>query len=218
MSGVRGSDRGFTLVETLVALTVVSLLAAMLYQGLRLGQRAWSGLNARAAAIDDVGVAQRILRQALDQAYPLPAPTAQGYRIDFRGEARSVAFWTPPPDVWRYPGGFIPARITVAETNGRNRLVLSLSERNGTQTVSEDVVLLQDVADIGVDYFGAAGTAPAAWATSWSDRPNLPGLIRLRVTFAEGDLRRWPDLVVAPKVTMDAECAPDPLTQRCRGR
>lgn len=208
------TDRGFTLVETLVALAVTSLLAAMLYQGLQLGNRAWAGLNARAAAIDEIGVAQRILRQALDQAYPLPAPTAQGYRIDFRGEARSVAFWTPPPDVWRYPGGFIPARIALNDSNGRKNLVLTLSERNGAQTASEDVVLLHDVADMGIEYFSPTN----GWSAAWADRPVLPGLIRLRVAFADGDRRRWPDLVVAPKITMDAECAPDALTQRCRGR
>jgi general secretion pathway protein J len=207
-------DGGFTLVETLVALTVVSLLAAALYQGLQLGNRAWSGLNARAAAIDEIGVTQRILRQALDQAYPLPAPTAQGYRVDFRGEAQGVSFWTPPPDVWRYPGGFIPARISLVESGGRKTLVLTFSERNGALTASEDIVLLRDVADIGLDYFSAAG----GWSATWTDRPTLPGLIRLRVVFTDGDRRRWPDLVVAPKITLDAECAPDPLTQRCRGR
>ncbi|MFN3400986.1 MAG: type II secretion system protein J, partial [Ferrovibrio sp.] len=49
-------DSGFTLVEVLVALALMSVLAAALYQGLRLGNRAWSALSARAAAVDEIGV------------------------------------------------------------------------------------------------------------------------------------------------------------------
>lgn len=97
-------DSGFTLVEVLVALALISLLAAALYQGLRLGNRAWSALSARAAAVDEIGVAHRLVRQVIDQAYPLPAPTAQGFQVDFRGQAKGLLFWTPPPEIWAYPG------------------------------------------------------------------------------------------------------------------
>jgi general secretion pathway protein J len=213
-----GTDSGFTLVETLVALVVVSLLSAALYQAFLLGNRAWTGLSARAAAIDEIAVAQRLLRQLLEQSYPLPAPTAQGFRVDFRGERSSITFWTPPPDIWRYPGGYIPARISMRETEGGKQLVLSLSELNGAQRTTEDVVLLRGLDTVTFEYFGPAGSAAPAWTPSWTDRAVQPGLVRLRVTFPDGDRRRWPDLVVNPKITLDAECVHDPLTQRCRGR
>jgi general secretion pathway protein J len=210
-------DAGFTLVEVLVALTLASLLAAGLYQGLRLGNRAWSALSARAAATDEIGVAHRLVRQVIDQAYPLPAPTEQGFQVDFRGEAKGLIFWTPPPDIWAYPGGLIQARLRVRATEGRRDLVLALSEDLNDPGRTEEISLLRGIADVAVEYYGRAGAA-ADWRAIWQHQPQLPQLVRLRVGFPEGDRRTWPDLVVAPKIDLDTECVIDTLTQRCRGR
>jgi general secretion pathway protein J len=217
MTRIRNRDAGFTLVEVLIALALAGALAAMLYQGLRLGHRAWTALSARAAAVDEIGVAHRLIRQVIDQAYPLPAPTALGFEVDFRGEARGVLFWTPPPDIWAYPGGLIQARLQIRERDGRRDLVLALSESLDDATRTEEISLLRDIADLTIAYYGQAGRE-GRWNASWRNRPTLPQLIRLRVSFAEGDRRVWPELVVAPKIDLDTECVIDPLTLRCRGR
>lgn len=205
-------DSGFTLVEVLVALALISLLAAALYQGLRLGNRAWSALSARAAAVDEIGVAHRLVRQVIDQAYPLPAPTAQGFQVDFRGQAKGLLFWTPPPEIWAYPGGLIQARLQLRETDNRRDLVLSLSEDLANPARTEEITLLRGISDLTVDYFGSD------WRSTWQNQPRLPQLVRLRITFPEGDRRNWTELVVAPKIDLDTECVIDALTQRCRGR
>jgi general secretion pathway protein J len=36
--------------------------------------------------------------------------------------------------------------------------------------------------------------------------------------FADGDARRWTDLIVSPRVDVDTTCVYDMLTKRCRGR
>jgi general secretion pathway protein J len=218
MTARRNGEAGFTLVEVLVALAVTSLLAGLLYQGLRLGNRAWLALSARAAAADEVMVAHGLLRQVLDQAYPLPAPTAQGYQVDFQGQVKEIVFWTPPPDIWAYPGGIIQARLQLRNADGRRDLVLALSEDLADPRRTEQVILLRGIADIAMEYFGAVGTAVPAWRGNWQGQPALPQLVRLRVAFADKDRRIWPDFVVAPKVDLDTECVMDPLTQRCRGR
>jgi hypothetical protein len=40
----------------------------------------------------------------------------------------------------------------------------------------------------------------------------------VRVRFAHGDERLWPDLLVAPLVSADVGCVYDALSQLCRGR
>lgn len=207
-------DGGFTLAETLVALAVIGLMAMLLFEGLRLGGKVWTGLSARAAAIDEISTARRLTRTLLDQAYPLPAPTAQGFRVDFRGEATGVAFWTPPPEIWPNPGGIIQARLRIETQEGRRNLVLTLSEDFSDPAKSEAFVLLRNVEGATLEYFGSSG----GWSASWIDHATLPSLVRLVVTFPSGDQRHWPELVVAPKIELDTECVADPLTQRCRGR
>lgn len=206
-------ESGFTLVEVLVALALVSLLAAALYQGLRIGHQAWSALSARAAAVDEMGVAHRLVREVIEQAYPLPAPTAQGFQVDFRGQTKGLVFWTPPPEIWAYPGGLIQARLQLRETDHRRDLVLALSENLANPARTEEIVLLRGIADLAIDYYGATD-----WTNAWQNQPRLPQLVRLRIAFPEGDRRSRTELVVAPKIDLDTECVIDTLTQRCRGR
>ena len=40
---------------------------------------------------------------------------------------------------------------------------------------------------------------PAGWQVQW-EGPAIPELIRLRLVFAEGDRRRFPDLIAAPQL------------------
>ncbi len=66
-------------------------------------------------------------------------------------------------------------------------------------------------------YFGIADTDEApAWHPDWKDQKTLPELVRLSVTFADGDEGAWPDLVVAPQIS--ATTAPSSSRRRRRGR
>jgi general secretion pathway protein J len=42
-----------------------------------------------------------------------------------------------------------------------------------------------------------SGDQPAGWQAQW-DSSSIPILIRVRLAFANGDRRRWPDLIAAP--------------------
>lgn len=46
----------------------------------------------------------------------------------------------------------------------------------------------------------------------------LPELVRVRLYFAEGKGRLWPELFIATRIAADVACAYDSLTKRCRGR
>mgnify|MGYP006214980911 CR=1 FL=1 len=54
------------------------------------------------------------------------------------------------------------------------------------------------------------------WLDSWRGKQPLPKLVRLRIGFPAGDARRWPELIVSPRITDDANCAFDVVAQRCR--
>ena len=65
----------------------------------------------------------------------------------------------------------------------------------GPQLPSHEAELLRGVQGIAIAYWSAA--EPAGWRASWSEA-TPPALVRLRVTFPGDDMRRWPDIVVAP--------------------
>ena len=80
-------------------------------------------------------------------------------------------------------------------------------------------VLLDDVKSLEFAYFGRGrADAAARWRESWIDEIALPQLVRIRVTFAEGEARAWPEFTIAPRIEDDEACTYDVLTKRCQGR
>ena len=57
--------------------------------------------------------------------------------------------------------------------------------------------LMENVTTIEFAYFGTPDARrPAQWWDSWDGTKGLPTLVRLRLSFPQGDRRRWPDLIV----------------------
>ena len=64
-------EAGFSLVELLVSLVLLSMVAALLASGLTLGQRVWRRSEERAQASRAMFDAQTALRRLLDNMQPL---------------------------------------------------------------------------------------------------------------------------------------------------
>ena len=59
--------------------------------------------------------------------------------------------------------------------------------------------LIRGVAHLEFAYWGSpSADQPVGWLAQW-DSFNIPNLIRVRLVFAKGDRRRWPDLIAAPQ-------------------
>jgi general secretion pathway protein J len=208
-------EAGFTLVELLVTVTLLSLLVLLLFGGMRFGVRAWDGAEAHGRRTDDLRVVQGLLRSEIEQAYPrLDTDTDPLHPVvDFRGTATWVAFLAPAPQAAGTPGR---SRIVIAvERDGANRrlAIHAAPELATTQATEWSSPLLRNVAAARFSYFDGAN-----WLAAWSDAKTLPVLVRIQLTFATGDGRDWPDLVIAPRIETDALCIFDRATYRCQGR
>ncbi|MEE9250386.1 MAG: prepilin-type N-terminal cleavage/methylation domain-containing protein, partial [Alphaproteobacteria bacterium] len=69
-------ERGFTLLEVLIAMTLLGLIMMLLFGGLRLGTRAWETNSDRVEEISQIEISHQIIRRMLAQAYPLVDPDA----------------------------------------------------------------------------------------------------------------------------------------------
>jgi len=69
----------------------------------------------------------------------------------------------------------------------------------GSAHVFDVAELLRGIARLDLAYWGTtAPDSPASWLAQW-DGPAIPQLVRIRLTFAKGDGRHWPDMIVAPQ-------------------
>ncbi len=212
---------GFTLLELLIAITLLAMLSIMLLGGMRLGGRVWERSVKEIDQTDETRIARDFIRTALSSAYPLldkSDPTHPA--VSFIGQATSLRFLAPMPQTLGL-AGFAQMSLYVEEVGDTRRLILALRPELAFEDAKSPApsVLLSKIQSAELSYFGAeeVGKTPV-WQDHWKSAIALPKLIRLRVIFAEGDTRPWPDLVVAPRIQVDADCSYDPAIKRCKGR
>ena len=197
-----GRQAGFTLLEVIVVLVVLGFLVVGLTQGVRAGLTLWGAQTQRLGETADLDAAARILRTLLSGITPSPAgavaPGGAGV-AQIEGHPDSLAF------IGDLPTGLGTTRRAEIRIELRQgSLVLrwtphrhELSSAPPPEPVETE--LLRGIERLDLAYWGSpAPTEAAGWQALW-DGPGIPELIRLRLGFAKGDRRRWPDLIAAPQ-------------------
>jgi general secretion pathway protein J len=205
---------GFTLIEMTVALALLGFIALLVFDSLRFGQRSYESSTRKGAAAWQVFASQRLIRNLIETAYP-QQPDAIGATIEhgLAGEAQRLAITAAAPLASGGAGLYRYEIALRAHAEGGNDLVIRWrAQLAGTADEASYVeeVLIERVAGLSVSYESGAG-----WSERWFE-PMLPRLVRVKVSFAAGDSRRWPDLIGAPRLTDDANCIFDAIARRCR--
>ncbi len=200
---MRRPHGGFSLLEMLVVLIVLGFLMLGLNQGVRTGLGFWTVQSRQIGSTAELDTTARVLRMLLTGLPITPAaasnPGAAPMALSFAGTADHLTF------VGDLPTGLGTTRradITIELRGGRLVLVWAphRHELASTRPASTETELLRGVAHLDLAYWGTtAPDSPAGWLAQW-DGPAIPQLVRIRLTFATGDARHWPDMIVAPQL------------------
>jgi general secretion pathway protein J len=186
----------------LVALVVLGFLMVGLTQGVRAGLTMWGAQTRRVGETADLDAGARVLRR-LVSGISLHSPGGI-----FLGASSTEKFEASPDSltfVGDLPTGFGTTRradITLELHEGR--LMLRWTPRRhelSTAPPPEPIKteLIRGVERLDLAYWGSPSPGqPASWQSQWDSR-EIPELIRVRLGFATGDRRRWPDLIAAPQ-------------------
>ena len=208
---------GFALVEALASLVVVGMISMLVLQGVGMGRRVWEGIDNVATTEEAIEGAQEILRGRIDQMYPATLYGGNEAQTDINGQPETLEFLAPPSDA-RRPAPLRRYRLEL--TVGGKLLLSSISDvvMPGDVHITRQV-LLTGVQQLDLAYFGVSqGDNSRAWQPEWFQQTLPPELVRIRVAFARGDRRRWPELIVRPLTNIDSNCVLSSATSRCRGR
>ena len=196
-------SRGFTLLELLVALLLLSLIFLLLTSGLQFGTRAWNVGQEGTHSTSDVMPVQDLLRRVLSEARPLMIEATQtAHRhVYFIGNQNSVRFIAPVPEHLGVGGLYEVALYLTDDGGSANRLEMSWRLFQGAEgSEVRRVALLDKVAQIQFSYFGRPlPQGSPRWYDDWQDLESLPDLIRMHVTLSGGEAV-WPDLTVETHV------------------
>lgn len=190
-------DGGFTLLELLVAITLIGLVLVALYGGLRVGMNSWESGEARAEAINRQRLVQEFLRRQLAQSVTVHIANERGERlVRFAGQASAIEFVAP---LLAYLGQAGLYWIRLEGRDGQLRMLwrpyLSSDPQAGEL---QETVLLEGVTAMEWAYFGVERDeepqVQAQWHSAWTSALRRPWLVRLNLTV---DREVWPDLVTA---------------------
>ena len=220
MARRRNSSAGFTLIEMLVSLAIVGMMATMLLGGLRTVGIFASHTSTQIEADNGIVAAQRLLRERIEQLRAIISPNSASPIIDANGTESSFTFVAPPPpraepdSLWRYRIAVVATGDLILYTVNSldDRYDFAAAETKGWQPST----LLINVQAVRINYYGERLTGVgSSWQVNWQQRPQPPALVRIRVSFREGDRRTWPDLIVRPRATENTACKIDLLSGRC---
>ena len=116
--------RGFTLIELIIALALIALITLLLFSGLRLGARAWDGVDALSERHAELRSARTFLDQALRQSRDLTLRLEDQDHQVFAGNGESLEFAAPLSEYVGVPGLYI-LRLGLDGRGKNRRLVMT---------------------------------------------------------------------------------------------
>lgn len=177
--------RGFSLMEVLAALALLSIVLLGVYSGISTAGRIVRSGDQAIERMDEVRSAQAYLRSELAQALVMPfGETDDGDPIVFQGAADKLTFVAPMPGYLSRLGPQMQTVSLVEEGRGSYRLEVSLfllpPDGSEPKALGEPQVLMHGIRKGSFSYRGVDDqNKPTDWQASWGDARRTPSLVRI---------------------------------------
>lgn len=200
---MRADSRGFTLVEMMIALVVLSLISLGTVTAMRTLGMTQERLSATTERVDELRQVSQFLRNSLRQAV---VPPQSGFGGTWAEPVAGLALaeddeliWLAPFDTAGGMGGLIYFRLYRDGSDLRVQLQphRDTFDHASWTTLAAGEVLVSGLEDLQIGYRHATGEAWQA-AIADDDLSNyLPEAIRIVI---RADGRFWPDIIVSPEL------------------
>jgi len=209
----RFRPRGFTLVELLLAITLMSILMALAYGGLRASTRATDRGQVILEENGRIRMAHQFVRKQLNQMLPLAFMQEEGQKgrggqTIFEGTTDKIRFVGPMPGYLSFGGPQVQEFSLVHGEHGLE-LILSHALLQGFEEddlYQRDPILLMDHIENASFQFKGLDSQDniGPWTTEWEDSSQLPLAVSLDVEFEEEVYASWPLLYASVRIDATA--------------
>jgi len=202
-------SRGFTLIEVLIAMTLLGVIVVLLFGSLRIAAQSWSAGERRIEQVNQKAVVYQFFKRHLTAVRPVQAPENN----DAFASETDHAFLGLPQRM-RFVGA-LPASSArkglqifdiFADPQRPGALLVTLTPYRDSDELpppEPPEVLLDGVADFKFAYFGQTeDVAERVWRDKWDAADRLPKLIKVSILLQDGSY--WPDMIFALKITQAA--------------
>lgn len=213
--------RGFSLMEVLAALALLSIVLLGVYSGIRTASRIVRSGDQAIQRMDEVRSAQTYLRSELAQALAIPfAETDDGDPVVFAGDAKTLRFVAPMPGYLSKLGPQLHTVALVDDGRDGYRLEVTLAmlppDGSDPQPIGEPEVLLRGIRKGALSYRGLDDqNRPGDWQDTWPDGRRTPSLVRMALDVGGNVV--FPTLVAPIRIDPSASRNGLSLTRGTRG-
>jgi general secretion pathway protein J len=198
---------GFTLVELLLAITLMGILMALAYGGLHAATQAGERGQVLLEQAGRIRTVHQFVRRQLNQMQPLPfdvTDDAEQARVIFRGGSDFVQFVAPMPGYLGSGGPQVQLLQLVPGENGDDLLfshALLQGFEQGHLFERDPVVLLEDLQDGSFAFMARDEEGQlTGWLGGWNDPASLPTAVRLDIDLGDDSQASWPVLATGIRV------------------
>lgn len=190
--------RGFTLIEVMVALTLLSMLMVATIAAMRTLGNTRTSVEQLTKRVDEIRVLSEFLRNTIGGAMPLARVGnsseafvgGQSYGTFFAGDATQL-IWVAPLVAGADMGGVFILHLAVVDGALQLRWLPYQSDVEAVDwSTVEPRQLLQSVEEFEVGYLAAYGQE---WVEVWEGAQRNPVAVRINIRTAG---KYWPELVI----------------------
>ncbi len=197
-------SHGFTLIEVLIGMTLLSLMVVLLFSSLTIGAKSWEQGEKKITDVNEIAVVQQFFNHHLAHATPQwnDFDPEKDRLFSFQGKKETLQF------VAAFPAS--------AERAGLQLFLLELKEKDkqrfisvtltpffplaeGAEWFQDDVELVRGVQRFELAYFGLNDeTGEFVWQSEWLNKEQQPRLVKILLELDDG--RYVPEMIVALNV------------------
>lgn len=199
----RKSMQGFTLIEILIAMTLLSIMMVLLFGSLKICAESWERGEKKISEVSDVSAVVNFFQRHLTVARPLWNDFKAGERVlSFQGKAQSLQFVSSfPTSAGR--AGLQLFSVELVSENAGNVLKVTLKPffpiPEGEEWLEEKEILIRNVSRFSLAYFGSEdGLSESRWQDDWLERDRPPRLVKIKIDLDNAIF--WPEMMIDLKM------------------
>jgi len=195
---------GFSLIEMLLAVTLMAIILALVYGGMRATNRASLRGEDLIAATQSMRMTHQFISRQIHQMLPLGWEGEGEDTVMFIGDSNTITWVGPMPGYLGFGGPQMQRLELGSGDNGQELHFRHAVITDGTADLDaqDPIVLLQQVDKLQFEFLqlnDEPGNEQAAdWQSTWDITDSLPLALRMKLDFEDtGTGLVWPDLVAS---------------------
>jgi general secretion pathway protein J len=196
---------GFTLIEVLIAMTLLGVMVALLFSSLKIAAESWNAGESKIAKVNQKAVVYQFFKRHLTAIRPLPSLDMEqnfeaGSQQVFQGFPQAVRFVAALPASSARKGlQVFNLALDPADSSLLTVRLTPYRQSDDDSKTEQPVILLQHILEIKFSYFGKTeDIAELQWRDEWLIADRLPSLIKVSIRLDDGSY--WPDMVFPLKI------------------